>query len=291
MANKFNRIFRVLIQVNESATEDDIEFLEISNPFTVQFSIDRNVNSALNRLSLKIFNLSEKTRSQIFKDRFSISYKRIIFQAGYNSLKTCFQGNIFSAFSERQGSDIVTTIESLDGGYDFENSIVSNTFSKETALDDIIGNAIDSFSFITKGFISKSETKKRRAVVHDGKTSDLLKKEVSGVFVDKEKLNILKDNEYIDEPIMLFSSESGLLGTPKRQDSYITIDVLFEPEINIGQIIQIESKIQKEYNGQYKVIGVQHSGIISDATGGQVKTTISLLVPNQITGDFIKVSL
>ena len=283
---KFNRKFRVLIQTNDTTNEAEMEFLEIKDPFTVDVSIDRNIMSSLNTMTLKIYNLKESTYAQIFKDRFSSQYKRVIFQAGYGRLTQCYQGNIFSAFTQRSGADIITIIESKDGGYDNQTAQVSTTFNAGVTREDIVKAAIDSFGVVKEGITSFfNDSPKRRPTTYDGSSFGLINKEVSGAFIDNEKLNILNDNEYINEPIFLINSDTGLLGTPKRQDSYLTAEMLFEPNIVNGQLVELQSNIQKQFNGQFKVIGVQHSGTFSSAIGGSVKTTLSLLLPDQITGE------
>ena len=289
MANKFGRKFSLAIQTNDTLVESEMEFIEIADPFTIQFNINRDIMSSLNTMQMNVFNLSEKTRTQLFKDRFSSKYRRIIFRAGYNRLSICFQGNVFSCFSERKGSDIVTVIDARDGGHSNRIDQVSKTYNKGTSKKELLNDLVDSMKTLSKGTISVDDVTKQRATIADGGSLQLIKKEVDGVFIDLERVNVLKDNEVIKGFVPLLTSETGLLGTPKRQDSYLTIDSLFEPQINIGQAIEIESTVQKEFNGQYKVIGVKHSGTISESISGSVKTTFSLLMPDQITGGFVQV--
>ena len=285
MASKFGLNYRVLIQTNESTTESAMEFIEILMPFTIQFSVKRSLNASLNTMSLKVYNLSQNVRSQIFKDRFSPVYKRVIIQAGYGqNISTVYQGNIQTSYSVRNGADIITEIESLDGGFDVQTATTSKTFNKNISTQEIIESAISSFEVISKGTINIDQETKIRPTTFDGSSYDLIREINENVFIDNEKANILKDNQVIDTPVKLFNSETGLLGTPKRQDSYLSIDVLFSNDVNIGQVIEIESSIQPEFNGQYKVIGVSHSGVISGAIQSGVRTAIDLLMPDQLTG-------
>ena len=290
MAYKFGRKFSLAIQINDTEVESEMEFIEIANPFTIMFNIDRSTTSAMNVMQMSIFNLSKKTRTQLFKDRFSDKYRRIIFRAGYSDrLSICFQGNVFSCFSERKGSDIVTIIDAKDGGHSNKTDFVSKTYAKGITKGELIDAVIDTMGTLKKGSVSVDDVTNKRAVVVDGKSLEIIRKATNGAFIDLETINILKDNEVIKGFVPLLTSKTGLLGTPKRQDTYLSVDSLFEPQINIGQAIEIESEIQEEFNGQYKVIGVKHSGTISDSISGSVKTTISLLMPNQITGGFVEV--
>lgn len=290
MGNKFGRKFNLGLQTNESTREALMEFLKISMPFTVQFSITRNLMSSLNTATFTIYNLSKKNRNLIFKDRFTPIYKRVYFEAGYSNLSLCFQGSIFSAFSERRGPDIVTIIESKDGGYDTNKASLSRTFNKGVTRKDINEAAIDSFEVLKKGNMAGVEDyTTQRATVIDSNSIQVLKKNSSGLFIDLETVNILKDNQVFRGEVPLISTETGLLGTPKRQDSYITVDSMFEPAINIGQAVEVRSQVQKQFNGQYKVIGINHNGVISGAISGEARTKLSLLLPDQLTGKFEEV--
>lgn len=287
--NKFQRTFTLFVQINDAIIESEIDFLEIKDPFTVQFSINRNIMSSLNTMQMQVFNLSRRQRSQIFKDRFSKKYRRIIFKAGYGQQSVCFQGDIFSAFSERRGSDIVTMIECRDGGFSNQTDQISKTFNKDISKEEILNELIGTMKTLTKGVISPDDEVKKRATVLDGGSVYLINKETNGFFIDLEKVNILKDNEVIKGAVPLINTKTGLLGTPKRQDSYITVDTIFEPQVKVGQAVQIESGVQPEFTGQYKVIGVQHTGVISQGMSGSCKSTFSLLLPDQITGGFVEI--
>ena len=287
-SKKFGRKFRLLIQENTTTVEKDMVFMEIKDPFTINFSLNRDVMSSLNKMNCSIHNLSLNTRAKIFKDRFSSDYRRVILQAGYDRLVTIFQGNLFSAFSNRSGADIITELECQDGGHGIKTGQTSQTFNKGVNTEDIIDQALNSFETITKGFIGGDDVEKKRSTTFDGSSYDLIGREVSGAFIDNEKLNVLKDGEVTDHQILKFNSETGLLNVPQRQDTYIEVDLLFEPYVQVGQVVQIESSVAPEFNGQYKVIGLKHAGVISATMDGRVTTSLSLLMPDQISGGKFK---
>jgi len=59
-------------------------------------------------------------------------------------------------------------------------------------------------------------------------------------------------------------------------------DILFEPRLQIGQVVELNSNFFKKLNGQYKIIGIRHSGTISDAVAGRCKTTVELCLGNRV---------
>lgn len=291
MAKKFNRNYLLSIQTNTVTSDNDIEFIQIEPPFTVIFSIVRSNMAALNSMQMDIYNLSEKSRSKIFQDRIDPTvYKRVIFQAGYGNLSTVFQGNLFRAFSMRQGSNILTKIDCRDGDFDTRNTSASITYNKGVKKEDILLDLLSGFTFLKKGKITSIEGNFNRPVVIDENSFFWIKKNVDGVFVDLEQVNILKDDEVFVGDVPLINTEGGLLGTPQRENSFLSVTTIFEPRVVIGQAIEIESKIQKQYNGQYKVIGIKHSGVISESMGGSLTTTFNLLTQSQLFGEFKEVS-
>jgi len=278
---KFGRTYRLTSESNV-----DSEAIVIEPPISIQFNLNRSTMASLNNCQIRILNLSQLTRSKIFQDRFNLSKrKKVILQAGYEKLSTIFVGDIFMADSYRQGNDIITFIDARDGGFDSSGTLTNKTIQKGTTVKSAIEEMIKQFSNIKQGKIGTVEGEFKRPVVLDGNTFELIKKYTDDkAFIDLEKVNILQDNETITGEIALINSETGLLGVPRRNDSFLTIDTLFEPRITMGQVLAIESTIQPEYDGQYKVIGVNHAGTISESIGGSVKSRFSLLIGTQLTG-------
>jgi hypothetical protein len=273
--SKFGRNYKILVQV---ATD---EVVTVKMPTTINFTVSRNVMSSANSLSLSIYNLAEKTRSKLFKDRYdTLNYKQIIFLAGYgDQLTEIFRGNIFECHSERQGSDIITRLEAKDGGLDVVNTFSSKSFSANTSKEDLINNLIADFKVVKKGIFGALSGENKRGKSLLGNTYGIIRRETNElVYIDLEKINILKNNEVIIGDMPKITSSNGLLAVPQRQNTYLQADLMFEPRLKLSQLIDIESSIQKQFNGQFKIIGISHSGTISKAVCGQCKTGVQLLI-------------
>jgi hypothetical protein len=62
----------------------------------------------------------------------------------------------------------------------------------------------------------------------------LIQKYTNGrCFIDFEKINILNDNDVKYGVIPIINFESGLLETPRREDTYLSAKVIFSPDINL----------------------------------------------------------
>lgn len=285
------RTYTLTIQTNTAG-----QAVTITLPFTVSFRISRSTMGSLNSAQFEIYNLSESTRSQIFQDRFNPRvYKSVIFQAGYGSKQSViFKGNLYQANSRRLDTgNIVTFLDCRDGGFDTVNSLTNKTIippAQGLSMQSVVQNLTGDFQYLKTGNLSGITGTVKRPLVLTGNTFDLINKYVPGlVYVDLEELHALKPNQVLTGYIPLINSATGLLGTPKRDDSYISIRSMFQPGIIMGQLLEVESSIQREYNGQYKVIGLRHHGIISGAVSGALESEFDLLVGSQLFGGFNKV--
>lgn len=289
MSNKFSPAYKLTWISKESG-----ETLNFALPFTVQFSISRSTMASLNSSQFKLYNLNRQTRSKLFQDRYDMSItkrKQLVFQAGYETLSTLFIGDVFEAFSSRQGTEILTLMDCVDGAIDTGETLTNKTIQKDTDIKNVLTGLISEFSTLTEGSIGTIDGTIKRPVTLEGNTFDLIKTYSNNqAFIDLGKVNILKDTETIPGSLLSITSETGLLNVPRRRGGLIEIDTIFEPRITIGQILEIHSKIQPEYDGQYKVVGLNHTGIISPVVCGDRKSKFTLLIGSKsASGSFTNV--
>lgn len=110
-----------------------------------------------------------------------------------------------------------------------------------------------------------------------GSTTEILREITGGsFFIDNGVAYILGENEAIPGEVKVINSESGLLGTPVREDTILTFEMLFEPRILVGQVVSVQSITEANYNGEYKVTAVKHTGTISESVGGRAVTRLEL---------------
>lgn len=278
--DKFNRTYRLTIFPIDGGKP-----IVIYLPFTLQFSVMRGAGANLNSANFIIYNLGEETRSRIFQDRFNIStYQKITFEAGYNNeFSMLFKGNICEAGSMRKGTDVITTIFSRDGAYDAINTKSSQTLQAGISNTDAIKSLIGDYPNLNQGVIGGDDFTYGRAVVIDQNTWKAIQTLSNNkCFIDLEEINILGDNQAKVGLVPIIDDTTGLLETPRKENANLIVRTLFEPRIIMGQVIEVRSSIQPVYNGQYKVIGVKHNGIISDAVNGQCESEFNLLAGVQL---------
>lgn len=273
--------------------------LVLKPPFTIEFDVTRKIFSSLNTGQIRIFNLSSTNRDLLRYDfsNYGGPYRKVILQAGYgDNLPIIFTGNITQAWSEREGINFVTTIESFDGGYDAVNGIIpaSVNFPALSPIFTILQKIISYLPNTTLGAIGGSwitnpktgqPALKSRYSVPTANALQALKDYTSpnAVYIDNGKVYVLASNEYVNGQVNTISSQSGLLNTPVREDNNVTFQMIFEPGVIPGQFINLETLTNpglsslapsQNVNRSYKVVSVKHRGMISPAVCGDAITTM-----------------
>lgn len=270
--------------------------LNVDPNLTIEFEVYRSTFNSANTAKVRIYNLSEAHRNEIqFNVIQAVSeYRSFLLRAGYGTnLPIIFAGNVSECYSVREGSNFITTVECLDGGFAFVNGFLNATYPGSndaptpytTVMRDAINN---SFPHVSVGAIGSFEGGLIRDNSYSQRTIDFLDELTgSGMFVDNQKAYCLKDNEVITGQVDKINAASGLLNTPFLQQTILTFDMIFEPGLLVSQLVTLESMTAQSFNGDYKIISLRHRGTISPAVSGEAITSVGL----QSFREFIKVGL
>ena len=288
--DKFQRNYRLHV---EGADGKEYVF---EYPITLEFYIDKRAFHSAGTGSFRLHNLSADTRKILYKDISDVvgpaSKRLVTFMAGYGKdLSLVFYGNIKEAKSYREegSTSFITEIDCYVWSFAMVNvrsewTLNSPQYSlplkRSTVIEKILQDLIP--SGVHRGIVNSisfdigSAPYSRPYIAYDN-SWNLLKEETNDhCFIDNGAVNCLLDDDTYIGNILLIDSSTGLLSTPKKCESMLKIDILFEPSIQLGQKIELLSQSESLYNGEYKVIGIQHAGIISGAVGGKCKTTLLL---------------
>lgn len=282
----------------------DESILTVYLPFTIEFTIIRKNLGSVNTCEIRIYNLSQKNRNLIRYDMSDLStVRKIQLYAGYGTnLPLIFDGNMSQAWSFREGVDFITTIQCFDGGDGFINGLIPGTatFSAGTPIQTIYKTLMSympntTFGAIGPSFIYKNGTTNllvnSRSTSYSGNVGDVLRGITGGAFfVDNGKTYILADNESINGPVAIVNYQTGLLNTPLRENSIVTVDMVFEPGIILGQYIELDTSTFAELNsnsynnsdnvnGYYKVTSLTHRATISESICGDAISKIEFFAP------------
>ena len=278
---KWQRVYKLQIET----TPFSELYIDIQSPFTVEFNIVHSTGSDHNSAHFTILNLGPNTRKKIFQDKFDAeNRRRVIFSAGYgqsNQAGIVFIGDLLEAYSVREGVDIKTELECLDGMYGASNGVANICFPPGVDQQTAFREIISTMPRLDKPVISPTFTKVyERGLTVEGNSWDELCKlvdEDGEVYLFQNHPVILKHNECITGQVPVITGESGLLDSPRRQEGVIEVKTLFEPGIILGQIVQLES-MEAINNGTYKIQGYTHSGTISESVCDEATTVIQLYI-------------
>jgi hypothetical protein len=271
MSNKFGRQYELVVRFSQD------EAILVKPPIRIQFSGTKSIDRGLNKMNVSIYNLSESKRRKLTKDEDEkYEYLQIILRVGYDEIQTVFQGNINKAYSSKQGTDFVTTLECLDGGRDYLFSFTSRTVrGKDNSLNAILEDMPNT----NKGKIT-AQNQLIRAKVLVGSSSKLIEEQLlenEKFFIDEEKIYILKDDEMVGEEAAVISPETGLLGMPSKEKDIVTADVLMDPNVKIARPAKLESKYAPNMNGIYRVEKIDYKG---DYDGNDWSMSVEMKIAN-----------
>ena len=266
------------ITVTYTNDNGNTETTVIEYPLTVNFTINKDTFAGSNTANITILNLAESTRQALFQESYATDKKKYIeFEAGYGKLTRIFKGLIHECYSHRTGTEIETVIQAWDIG--IANEYLAVTFDKGTTFKEAYKYIASQMKDVELGSIGQLEGTFKTPTTFVGTPFECINKLTTYcTFIHDGKIEMLRNNECLDVPVTVMKSESGLINTPARRGGQIEIECFFKPEIKVGQLLEIKSETASEFDGVFKVVGVNHSGTISGATAGQRITRLNLLV-------------
>jgi hypothetical protein len=252
--------------------------------FKIKFEIKKNIISDKNSCRIDIYNLNESTRSKISNDIDSL----VRVEAGYTQnagLVNIGQGNISNVIHEFKRPDIITYIYIKDGFKAVRNNVISLSFIENTPLSSVINALIAKINLPIRFVDYDKSIKLKGGYSFIGSVSEALD-QLGEQFsfnwsIQNGEIQILNKNKSTGKQIIFLSSTTGLVDNPeeviltkdlkKRVNSEYKVVSLLQPQIEVGDLIQIESKL---LNGQYKINELEHKG---DTRGNEWYTTMTVV--------------
>lgn len=306
---KFGRTYNLLVTGKSNASQ--IPDISITFPTTLEFSVVHNIFAAANVGDFSLHGLSATNRSEISYSTYLKSQPYpIILHAGYlsqlpgglnapiNSLPIIFNGFANVAFTERQGSEIITRINAFDNG-DITSNLPPVYFNDINAYTAPIGtpfvimaravmqrltdNGIKVGHVIIDPLDDPGEVQGQPRIFSGRVWENLeqLASEAAGahVYIENGVVNILGQNSILPvaNSLGVLQSSTGLLGIPKYTDSNIYCSMIFEPSLTIGAQIELNSIYTPGANGLCKIVAYTHHGTISGVESGNLFTDVTLM--------------
>jgi len=238
----------------ERKVQLDIVLLDTTlrmNELRIIFSIKKTRTREQNKSEIKIYNLSETSRTRIKEQG-----KHLKLFAGYkDDVGLIFRGDIREVAHVKNGTDIITTITAGDGDNSIENTAVNVTMGRGTPLIQHIDMLVEKLSpDIKKGKyvgIDGLEGNKT-ATTFTGKVRDeldrLAEKYDFEYTIENHILNIVR-NKQSTGLSEIISPETGMIGSPTaREDNKVEVKCLLNNNLKCNDLFRLESKfIKRDY--------------------------------------------
>lgn len=240
----------------------------------IQFEVSKNLGKEPNKCTIKIYNLSRDTRSEVEKNPI-----RVTLEAGYDGVtRLLFVGDLRYAFSERSGADIVTTLDVRDGLRAYAHARMNHSYRPPIRVQQVLQDCARSLGLDLPPEIERSAELRQAlsdGISLHGPTRDVLTRLLApygyGWSVQNGHLQIIRDEDTRSgQAFLINDEEGGLLGSPKKtipekpgSPSEISFDVQLYPELVPGGLAKLESEF---LNATIKMLDVKATGD-TDPTG------------------------
>jgi hypothetical protein len=222
--------------------------------FSIEFKVRRGDIQTPNTLDARIWNLSPKTANKISTREFT----QVALQAGYDgNFGLIFRGVIKQVRIGRvDGKDSYVDITAADGDELYNYAPISDTMAAGSTVEDLIARILQNCQqlalkqTITQGYKPELPASGRiRGRVLYGMSKDELR-DICAAYnikwsIQDGKLVLIPLTSYIPGKPVVVSSRTGLIGVPEQTQNGIECRVLLNPQIKIGQLIQLEGDINR----------------------------------------------
>ena len=228
----------------------------IINGLKISFRIEKTDSPEPNDCTIKIYNLSQDTSSQV-----SIAGNHIQLRAGYRdeSITAIFFGHVAEARRYREETDIVTELKVQDGREAIMGSQLSLSFAEDVAVTTVVDEILNIIGLPHRGKenIPEGETYPS-GFAHIGMATDALRKVLNrfdlSYTIQNEMIYILKEGEAANPTGLLLTPGTGLLTSPQPVSDKTTqgninaeasneweFSAMLLPELSPGAACRIES--------------------------------------------------
>ncbi len=286
----FNRQCRVLV-ANTVATDGHMLTGQVIEAIglRIEFHINKTLTAKPNTANIKIYNLAENTRSELFA-----TGARVILEAGYpDNLGQIFVGDARTIDSQRHGPDWITEIQCGDGEAAVDNRIAESMAPGIKILDvfqkvaDKVVPGTTLVSADARAAMSGSYTGGYTAYGYAaGELDRVIKASNLEWSIQDNRIQVTtKGGTYPSdqESVIVVSPDSGMIESPwygshehSGKPPVLKVKSLLQPEITPGGRVSIESA---KHHGVHRVLKVTHTG---DTGGGPWYTEMEVeLIGNE----------
>lgn len=247
---------------------DDDEAIDFSE-LRIRFAVRRGDNQTPNSADIRIYNVGSSISQKVQKE-----FTRVVLQCGYDgNFGVIFDGTIKQVRRGRESQvDTYLDITAADGDSAYNFSVVAISLAagknrpKDAALCIVQGMATHS---IAEGYIPDlpGNPLPRGKVIYGMARDELRKIAINADAswsIQDGKVNMVPLTAYVPGDISVISSVTGMIGLPEQTSNGVRVKVLLNPNIKIGQAIQIDNKSVQQYRYSLSYDAQGQNGILRD---------------------------
>jgi hypothetical protein len=274
MSQQFRRVVNVTVapagEAGALAAISSTMGFDISN-LDCEFRVRKSLKAEPNTCELRVFNLAQNTR------RVLENAKRLVLrlEAGYpEAVAQLYLGEVRSAQSFRDGSDIITEISSGDSEKELAESRLSLTVGPKvpsqvalTAIARSLGVGLGNVAKASAALAAKGSAFFGSGTALYGHSAKLLDDFCRSAdlewSIQDGVLQILDRGAALEDKAVYLSADTGLVGTPTIDNKGIlSVTALIQPDLRPGRKIVLEAQALR---GTFRIQDVEYIG----ATAGQ----------------------
>lgn len=235
----------------------------------IAFDVEKTSEPTPNKAQIRIWNLSQDSRNFLQKQGFqngAATRPSVILEAGWGivdpKLEVLFVGDVDRVNTERQGGDLVTTIESGDGQKAYESAKLDQSFAPATKVNSVF-SALASKLGLTLGEVRGVDNSgeflqgySATGLVRD-QLDTLTAKMGTAWSIQNGVLQVIPDGQATSEPAVVLTTKTGLVGSPQKKDEGVFFKSLLIPGLRPGRRVVLNSRF---LDGIYRVQRVKISG-------------------------------
>lgn len=249
----------------KGATSGDIKELisdGTQDGLKVVCKISKTVNGKPSPSTIIVYNLSRATKSAI------TSLTKVTVEVGWQNteMHKVFQGSVLSVVSERQGPDIITKINCMQGYGAMVRSTTSMTYNSGMPVKNVVkdlGGRMPNVAVNDANLKSIDGTIGASGWSFAGNTSDALT-ELANEYgfswtIDDGALRAVGDKATFDGKVVLNGKDGGLIMAsptfkgPLQTREGIKIKAMYVPGVETGALVEIKSSLDESLDGSYRI--------------------------------------
>lgn len=232
--------------------------LQSPSALHLTFEITKIAQGAANKGTLTLYNINQKLRTSIVRGH------QVSLSAGYMGLMgVLINGTVFKATSQRQGPDITTTLDLIDGLKALLYSPFDRPYPKGTHIAKVLEDVAQAMDVLPGTVMGLPNKRFGRGFVAHGLCRDiletLLKPYGLEAQVNNGKLNILPKSATLGTAAIVLSPKSGLLGVPSVAQTSVSFEAMLNPRLVPGQMVQLVTA-NPNTSGYFKIRSCKMTG-------------------------------